>query len=185
MSDKNWISFTESDAAGIRNFDEIIPPGADYSDALKFSHASGITVRVKRIVGGLEDVVDCNRFVSDCHVYADLIEPRGLHILTVKGGTDNFSISGDVGGHGRSCDLEKDMWSDQANSPSRNIRINLKTRDGSPITYRTWGGPDFIFENKNTQTYKCLFALPCVLRPFFIFGYGLAKKIALVFGKNI
>ena len=135
MSDKNYLSIY-AEEVGLRVFGNLVPPDDSYSDTLKFGGLSHDgEVEAARIVGGREDCVDMNN-VRDIHVRAEVFEPRGRFLATIKGGSVGCQLSGTVVGHGTETDVDLGNWSDQSRKITRGTRLCLLSADGSPIRVR-------------------------------------------------
>lgn len=78
-----------------------------HSDAIKFSNAVNLTVRVGVVKGGKEDVWDCNRLSKNCHLLIEDAYPRGRFVSTIKGESDGVTITiARLHGHGKEVDFD-------------------------------------------------------------------------------
>jgi hypothetical protein len=176
--DINDHPFANNPNVGEQVFGRISPsqPGVT-SDELKFSNSQNGHIQAEEIVGGKEDCVDINNGSSDLHIVADSWKSGGLYVATIKGQSSRIALNGWVDVHGSVVDLDVDNYSDQKHAPSQDIYCGWRTRDGSPIRWRSWMGcrPRFAVG----QPTECLFCLPAPLGFVVNRGYQLLKLLKL------
>lgn len=140
-TDRNYISFADVDAHQVIEGRTFPDPGInslEYSDTVKLSHASNVTIRNAVISGGKEDCVDMNRNCSDILIEDCTIIPKGQYGFTIKGGTKNVVLRNlRFAAHGSVTDIDLGNWSDQSMERTTNITIeNCTTFDGKPVRVR-------------------------------------------------
>lgn len=180
MSDKNYLSFANEPNLGTRVLNTLVPDPsfAPWSDTLKFSDAHNGTVILSKIQGGLEDCMDANNGSSGLIVHADEWHSGGSQVITIKGGCEDFEISGLIATKGKVVDVDIDNYSDQSHAPSRNIRLNLKTNNGSPVVWRSLMGCKPTILNPE-QPYRCALYLPFVVGVAWNRFYQLLKLLRI------
>lgn len=136
--DINLYAFGPEHASTVQRFEDAGSDhdAATYSDTLKFSNTHDVTATVHgELAGGKEDCVDMNR-AHDCTVFAERWHPRGLFLATIKGGTTDYYLSGEVVAHGKEVDVDLGNWSDQSSAKTGAGMLDLRSHDGSPIVIR-------------------------------------------------
>jgi hypothetical protein len=114
----------------LRNVD-----GSQYDSPLKISHCIRISGTDVAIPQGNENAVDVN-VCENVHLEGNFgTGPvRGDQVITVKGGTKDFSIKGTLYSRGkRGAEVQIGNWSDQSFAPSRNGQVLADHRDGNPV----------------------------------------------------
>lgn len=176
--DINDISFADNPNVGLRVFGILTPTSSEISDKLKSSNSHNGSIFADEVVGGKEDCADVNNESSNLFFSSKSWNSGGLYIFTVKGGSSNISYAGFIDIHGKIVDLDIDNYSDQKHRPSKNIDCTqLRTRDGSPIRWRSWMGcrPTFAPDQAN----ECVFCLPAPVGFVVNRGYQLLKILKL------
>jgi hypothetical protein len=177
MSDKNYHSIY-AERVGQRTLGDLVPPDDSYSDTLKFGGFSfDGEVVAGRIVGGREDCVDMNN-VRDIHVRAEVFEPRGRFLATIKGGSTDCELSGTVVGHGTETDVDLGNWSDQSKEVTRGTCLCLISTDGSPIRVRVLLAEWPVILNASQQNYRFALVsyLPLWMKRVGFWCWGLFKS---------
>lgn len=149
----------------------------EHADALKVSNASNGVIYAGAIVGGYEDCVDLNNHCSDVTIIADLWEPKGDYLATIKGGSNHIQLHGIVRGHGKVVDIDIGNISDQSDDLTTMVMLNLKHEAGEPITIRVLGGDKPVLINEATQKYVYKFVLWAGFRTLFLKVYKQLKKV--------
>jgi len=171
MADKNYYSIADQNDVLIGN--TIFPSGEvnplDYSDIVKLSHATNITIKDCTIHGGREDCIDMNRDCDNILIENSFLESNGNYCMTIKGGTKNVTIKNvTITSHGKETDIDLGNWSDQSSELTTNITLeNVVSEDGLPVRVRVlWADkPTVIGGNvKVTVVPKCLVAIYRFLR---------------------
>ena len=171
MADKNYYSI--ADQSDVIIGDTIFPNGdvnpLEYSDIVKLSYATNITIKGCTIHGGKEDCIDMNRYCDNILVEDTYLESNGSYCMTIKGGTKNVVIKNvTITNHGRETDIDLGNWSDQSSELTTKITLeNVCSEDGSPVRVRVlWADkPTVIGGNvKVTVVPKCLVAIYRFLR---------------------
>jgi len=144
--DDNFLSIPDEPFVGERFFTDLIPLSRN-ADTLKFSNSQNGVIRGRRIVGGYEDCVDCNRGCANLDVHFDVWEPRGKAAITDKGGSRDNRFSGVIICPGTECEVDIGNWSDQSEKRTTGTRLNLRMADGSKVRVRVLNGWVPIFEN--------------------------------------
>ena len=148
MSDRNLISINstpdgkilvngvETDAPGrVIEFDELVP-GPGMSDTLKFSGVEDVAVRVRRLVGGVEDCIDVNNKCRNVVVYVEELVPTGRYAATIKGESEHVTIIVNrLVGHGKETDFDYGNRSEQASGRTKNCTLRVTEADG-PVRVR-------------------------------------------------
>lgn len=158
-ADKNYESHVQEDGTLIEN--RIIPAEgtnpAEYSDILKFSNCTNITVSNCEIYGGKEDAIDA---VRGEHYTVKNTTLHPVHNgVTVKGSIDGFTIENiTFETHGKDCDIELGQFDNYwwiGRAPTRNVVIkNVQSADGKPVIVKLWDATKPIVENSNVKLIK-------------------------------
>lgn len=155
MPDRNQISIT-SDASGnvyvngkltiaaglprenrVLRFEDLRPADGGISDTLKFSWVRNLTVMVNRIVGGVEDCIDVNNRCSDLVIFAEVLEPRGRYVATIKGESENIRIYATrIEGRGKETDFDLGNRSEQAKGRTKDVTISVTEATHEPVRLR-------------------------------------------------
>jgi hypothetical protein len=158
-ADKNYESHVTETGTVIENRTipaEGINP-ADYSDILKFSNCTGITVDNCTIYGGKEDCIDAVRG----SLYT--IKNTNLHPvhngITIKGSVDGVLLENLVfETHGKDCDIEIGQFDNYwwiGRPPTRDIVIrNVMPADGKPVVIKLWDSATPEVYNSNVKFIK-------------------------------
>lgn len=163
MADKNYYSIADQSDVIIGG--AVFPNGEvnplDYSDIVKLSNASNITLKDCTIHGGKEDCIDMNRNCNSVIIENTFLESNGNYCITIKGGTKNVTIKNvTITNHGKETDIDLGNWSDQSSELTTNITLdNVVSEDGFPVKVRVlWADkPTVIGGNvKVTVIPKCL-----------------------------
>jgi hypothetical protein len=149
--DRNYVSFADKQVGAVL-FTELVPPPVApgeqrWADTLKFSNAQDGTITGRKIVGGYEDCVDCNRNAADLDIHFDEWHSGGLYVSTIKGGSHDIRLSGEIVVRGSETDIDLGNGSDQSNERAKRITLNLTARDGQPVRVRVLNAWEPIFEN--------------------------------------
>lgn len=108
----------------------------DWQDSLKYTnHITGFIHQVGTVNGGSEDCVDMNNGANGVHVIAKAFNSQGKYVATIKGGSKNCSLSGNITHGGSEVDVDLGGWSDQSNVKTAGIVLDL-TKGGGPVTVR-------------------------------------------------
>lgn len=194
--DQNFISITPDgdqvlvngfvtpatpDQFGIRHIylDQLLPPDGT-ADTLKITGGiSNLHVHVNRIHGGSEDCLDVNNKCRDVIVGDEktVWVPRGKYVATIKGGSHRVEVRGILVGHGKEVSVDLGNWSDQSNDRTEGVYINLKTDDGSAISYRRLNATSPRL--RASQRFVQKQVLPGSLRRFFVWVFQQLKKLKL------
>lgn len=178
MSDVNLVSYAHERPLGEKWLGELIPE-AGMSDTLKVTDSSDGVIYVDRVIGGKEDCLDVNNRAENVIIGTPetIWEPRGKYAWTVKGGSKRITINGILKGHGKVVDLDLGNWSDQSNEPTTEVHLNVRSHDGSSITYRVLNAdtPMFLMGTRVNNE----FTLPKALRGLFLWVYGLLKRLGV------
>ena len=172
--DQNFLSFANEEV-GEQSLGSLVPPPGT-SDTLKFSNAWNGSVEATVIQGGIEDCMDANNGSRHLKVRADDWRSGGSQVITIKGGCEDIEVSGLITTKGRVVDVDLDNYSDQNHGASKNIRLNLRTDNGSPVTWRSLKGCRPIILNPE-QRYKCQLYLPWIIGVIWDRFYQLLKLL--------
>lgn len=149
-----------------------------HSDALKVTDCTDGVVEVHHVKGGREDCCDINNHCREILVMADLWEPQGDYVFTVKGGSARVTLVGRIRGHGRVVDVDLGNISDQSDDITGPVLLNLTHESGDPITVRVLGATRPIILNP-AQRYQVNVVIPGVFRSLFLKAYKLLKRFGL------
>ena len=177
MADKNYYSIADQSDIVIGNieFPDKGINSQDYSDILKLSHASNITVKDCIITGGKEDCIDMNRMcenvlIEDTHLFSG-----GSYCVTIKGGTKNVTLKNvTIDGHGKETDIDLGNWSDQSSELTTGIVLdNVQSKTGMPVRVRVlWANKPTITGGSNVDV--------TVVPKFLVLIYRFLRKLKLV-----
>lgn len=125
----------------------VLYPPSEVSDTVKCS--TGLTdfrLYLGSVHGGLEDALDINNRCCNLEIVAQqwVFDPGHSKLgFTIKGGSRNIKISGEVFGDPL---VDIGNASDQSHDPTTGVHLNLRRRDGEPIRVRVLGGDLPTFE---------------------------------------
>ena len=174
--DNNLYSICNQTNIGCCHIGDVLA-STQHADALKITNSKNGIINAGKIIGGYEDCVDINNHCSGVTIIAELWEPRGDYLATIKGGSSVIQLHGIVRGHGKVVDIDIGNISDQSDDLTTMVMLNLKHEDGDPITIRVLGGDKPILINFNTQRYVYKFVLWSGFRSLFLKTYKQLKKI--------
>ena len=174
--DKNLFSIWNKNPVGECYVGDLVAT-LENSDALKISLSSKGFVSAGTIVGGKEDCVDINNHCRDIQVQATLFVPQGDYAFTIKGGSEDITVTGVVRGHGKVVDVDLGNVSDQSDDLTRRVSICLTHENGEPITIRVLGCENPKLLNAGAQKYVYTFRLWKPFRGLFLKTYKQLKKI--------
>jgi hypothetical protein len=156
----------------------VLPPNRKIADTLKFSGVRSLVVEVEGVVpGGYEDCVDVNNECRNLVVRCDGgFISNGKFVFTVKGGSREITIIGPILVGGKRVDAGLGDWSDQSKALTKWVVLQTPRKDGKPTTYYQMNAakPGAI-----ETTLKCIFRVPTFLRPLWVWGHGLLKKLGV------
>jgi hypothetical protein len=138
MSDTNLHSFNGPELNGqLVELPGAITPGPEISDTIKCSTGlCGTLFRFGTVHAGQEDALDVNN-CRDLDIAASKWVIGGAKYgITIKGGSSNIWVMGEVEGRGQECDVDLGNWSDQSSEKTGPVLINLWRADGSPVRVR-------------------------------------------------
>lgn len=177
--DRIFLAFGARKPLGTQVLDSLVPQGV-WEDTLKFSACEDGDVMVHgSVLGGLEDCVDVNNHCRRLTVHADLWMPQGQYLATIKGGSQNITLSGTVRGHGKTTDVDLGNISDQSDDLTGPVYLNLVHEAGDPIYVRRLNASDPVLLNGATQRYVISRPLWGVTRGLWARGYAVLKKLGL------
>ena len=181
--DKNFESHVQEDSTIIA--DRVIPSeGTDplgYSDVLKFSNCTNITVQSCRIYGGKEDAIDGVRGSNYTIKNTTLIPHHNG--ITLKGSIDGITLDNLVfETHGKDCDIEFGQYDNYyyiGRKPTRNITINnVNADDGKPVVIKLWNATKPTITNSNVK----VITVPAIVWfPYFVFRAIQVRGIKNIF----
>ena len=174
--DKNLYSLCNCHPLGTAFVPDLVAT-PDIADSLKITNCTDGILYAGWIKGGYEDCVDINNHCEHIEVNAELFEPTGSYVATIKGGSRWIYLKGMVRGHGKIVDIDLGNISDQSDNMTEYVTLNLTHEKGEPITIRILGCTDPIIINKDRQEYKVTFAIWKPLRPYFLKIYKQLKKV--------
>lgn len=143
--------------------DRVIVPSPEIADTIKCS--TGLTnfrLLLGAVHGGREDALDVNNRCCNLEITAQrwVFDPGHSQMgFTIKGGSRNIRISGEVQGDPL---VDIGNASDQSHDLTTGVHLNLRRIDGRPIRVRVLGGEDPIFE-PGSGPYTYIF--PWQIRP--------------------
>jgi hypothetical protein len=101
-----------------------------YSDVLKFSKRSYMSLSDIKVAQGKEDAVDINNKCKYLALHGEFgIGGGGKQVITIKGGSEHITFTGVSHGN----NIEIGNWSDQSTNFTSNVTLNLKSANGKPI----------------------------------------------------
>lgn len=148
----------------------------DIADTLKFSGARDLTVFVQgNVPGGYEDCIDVNNHCKNLTVIAEGLIPRGRYCATIKGGSANIKIVGNLLSHGEATDVALGEHSDQSMLPTVGVSLGITSIDGSKVDYWQFNAnnPSFL---DGTGPYNQEIKIPSWFRGTFARIYRWLKK---------
>jgi hypothetical protein len=140
MADKNWFSVVRENAPDLSGFQN--PPDPEnYSDILKFSSCTNVTVEGKEIIGGKENCIDAVRgavyLIKHC-----VLRCRGTAAVVIKGAIDGWEVRATTIEPCGATDLEIGMFNNYwvpFDPPTRNGIVRLcETTTGAAIRVQCW-----------------------------------------------
>lgn len=174
--DKNLLSLCNCHPLGHRTVPDLFPtPGI--ADTLKITDCTDGTIDAGYIKGGYEDCIDINNHCEYLHIEAEILEPTGNYVCTIKGGSKWVYIKGVVRGHGKVVDVDLGNISDQSDNLTEYVSLCLTHENKEPITVRVLGATDPIFLNSDSQEYVVVFAIWKPFRKLFLKTYKQLKKV--------
>lgn len=150
-ADKNYLSLNDGCAifyAGTINLQylassepvpKVIYPENpfDWDAVLKCSNRHDTVLTDLKVAQGQENSLDINNKSSNLDFSGDwgVSFGEGDQVFTIKGGSHDIKISGDIYSRGKKAIVVIGEWSDQNYDPSYNIDLSgLRMADGSPVT---------------------------------------------------
>jgi len=116
----------------------LLPPNPkDWDSILKLSGRKNTTLRGLVVDQGKENSLDVNNRSSQCVLigYWGAEGDEGEQVITIKGGSHDITVGGNVYSRGTDCDIEIGAYSDQSFATSYNIDLSaLRRADGKPLT---------------------------------------------------
>ena len=104
-----------------------------WSDALKVSGCTNLTVYAGVVRGGSEDVLDVMRS-TNCSILMEEAYPRGKYVSTQKGESDGVTLTiYRQHGHGTEVDHDYGNHADKENGDTTNSRLSVKEADGTVL----------------------------------------------------
>lgn len=176
-TDKIFHAIGGTDPLGDYVVGDLIPPDDSYDDTLKISHCKNGTVRAGRVVGGSEDCLDLNNHCEKLVIEADLWEPRGDYLATIKGGSHAITVRGRVRGHGRVVDIDLGNISDQSDDATTGVALDLLHEAGEPITVRVLNALEPQLLNAVSQRYIVTCKIPGFWRPLWAKAVALWRRV--------
>ena len=78
-----------------------------WSDTIKITdNINKFSFYADKVFGGKEDVVDINNGADGTCVFINEWHPQGKYVATIKGGSKNTYLWGNVMGHGKEVDID-------------------------------------------------------------------------------
>jgi len=105
---------------------------------LKCSNRHNTHLRGLNVAQGMENALDINNRSSHCSFEGDwgVTGVKGDQVITVKGGSNNISVMGNISSRGNRADLVTGLWSDQSFETSHHIDYShLYHTNGRPLTF--------------------------------------------------
>lgn len=136
----------------------LIPPEPKlWETALKCSDRHGTALTALRVAQCKENVLDINASSSDLNLTGDwgVVGDEGEQVITIKGGSHDIRVAGEVHSHGRRADIVIGLYSDQSFAPTHDIDLSslqpstARSISGRPLTvilcrvnqpWRAWFG---------------------------------------------
>lgn len=174
--DNNYVSFAHMRPMGLREAGNVVPP-TDTHDTIKITDCDNGEFHAERVVGGIEDCADlnnrCRKIIVGTH--ETIWEPRGKYVFTCKGGCEDIEFRGIIRGRGKEVDIDLGNLSEQSSERTRNIFLNVRSEDGSPITWRRINSNTPTF--RAGQKFKKVWSVPGELRAAWVWFYSQLKKV--------
>ena len=171
MADKNYYSI--ADQSDVIIGDTIFPNGdvnpLEYSDIVKLSYATNITIKGCTIHGGKEDCIDAVRGTNYTIKNTDLYPAHNG--ITLKGSIDGAKIDNiEFKTHGRDCDIELGQYDNYwyvGRPPTRNVTLhNVNSYDDAPVIVKLWDAAAPTVTNSNVKIVR----IPKLIWfPYFVF----------------
>jgi hypothetical protein len=193
--DDNLISFTGTPdgsiwrngealflpGTGMREWTEdrpTLPAGRTIDDVLKFSGVHRLRVNVIGTVpGGTEDCVDINNKCRNLEINCpDGFMPYGQYVATIKGGSENITVSGPIWKRAKTVEVDLGNFSDQSQAVTRGVKLGLWMVDNSPVRYRRLNA---IEPTLLGHGYKRVLRIRGFFRKLFVKGYAFLKRLGL------
>jgi hypothetical protein len=184
MQDINYESHVTETGTVIEN--RIIPTSVEgdplsFSDILKFSNCTDITVDKCEIQGGKEDCIDAVRGSNYTFKNTDLYPV--YNGITLKGSIDGVTIDNvEFKTHGSDCDIELGQFDNYwyiGRPPTRNVIIhNVNSDDGVPVKVKLWDAVTPVVIDSNVKIIK----IPKLIWfPYFVFRAIQTRGIKNIF----
>jgi hypothetical protein len=134
--------------------------GLGFTDTVKCTtELQDFTGKFGLVIGGNEDCIDVNNRCKKIDIFAKTWKPTGKHLATIKGGSEEVCVRGDVISHGEEVDVDLGNWSDQSQKKTKKTALGLISKDGEKISIRVLKSekPTLL---PNTGPYKYVFPWP-------------------------
>jgi hypothetical protein len=175
--DVNLYSIANNPSVGAVVLGNLWADPTVHADAFKLTNSAHAIIQLGHVKGGYEDCADINNHCQNCTIQADLWEPHGNFLATIKGGSRDITLRGNVRGHGRIVDIDLGNISDQSDDLTGPITLALKHELGEPITVRVLGARAPRMLNSYEQRYEVIFEIPNPFKSFFLKLYKQLKKV--------
>lgn len=155
--------------------------GVGYNDILKFSRVENFSAVFGTVHSGSEDAADLNNVCRNVSLEAKLWLLQGALGFTVKGGSENISLKGEVEGYGKETDVDLGSWSDQSHDKTKGVHLNLwRTDRRTPIRVRVLLAETPTFE-PGSGPYEYMFPSPKlgILHPIIVYGFMTLRRWGL------
>lgn len=162
-----------------RDLGTISATDSTVTDTIHCSGAYGATLTASSIIGGSEDCIDFNNTSHDLAIKVEYLESGGKYVSTIKGGSYRIYLGGVIHLHGSEVDVDLGNWSDQSSALTMAVTLDLKSSDGSPVTYRILNASKPILA-PGSGPYRCIFHLPPILIKPVWFFWGLLKRLKIL-----
>lgn len=181
MSDVNLISFNgpvnngQTIDYGSRTFDASAPGMAS---ALKFSTGlSNFVGKFGTAVGGHDACIDVNNLTRNLDITAAELRPTGQFAVTIKGGSENVRVAGNLTAHGKVADVIIGDWSDQSHAMTTGVRLSITPKTGNPVRVLLLKGDSPTLES-GTGPYVFLFPWPWLgpVHALIVFGFETLRR---------
>jgi len=174
--DVNLYSIANNPSVGAVVLGNLWADPTVHADAFKLTNSRHGLIHLGHVKGGYEDCLDVNNHAENITIEADLWQPQGNYLATIKGGSRDVTLRGKVRGHGRIVDIDLGNVSDQSDDVTGPIALHLKHELGEPITVRVLGSQAPRQLNSYEQRYQVVFQIPNPFKSFFLKTYKLLKK---------
>lgn len=132
------------------------PADRRVTDLLKLSGCVRLRIFVEELdaSGCAEDMVDINHS-EDVEVVVGDAWAGHQYLATIKGGTKNARLAIErLHTHGRETDVDLGNFSDQGNTRTTGVSLNIATVDRSPVAVRVLTAARPALENASAQAYS-------------------------------